>query len=342
MNFSSDTAAPAHPDVLAAMAEANAGPAPSYGNDALTEALRARLREIFETDDLAATVVTSGTGSNALALSLLTPGHGAVLCHEAAHIHEHERGAPEFFTGGAKLQLLEGDHGRIAMPALAAALDHRNPDFVHECPAFALSVSNLTEFGTAYSAEAVAARADAAKADGLSVHLDGARFANALAFTGASPAEMSWRAGVDALSLGFTKNGGVSAEIVILFGETAAKFGELEARRKRAGLMPPKTRFTSAEALAMLKDGLWLTLAARANASARALAEGFAAIDGAEIVHPVEGNLVFARLPQPVIDRLQGEGAAFYPLGGDRVCRFVCSWATTEDEIAALLDAART
>ena len=128
MNFSSDTAAPAHPDVLAAMAEANAGPAPSYGNDALTEALRARLREIFETGDLAATVVTSGTGSNALALSLLTPGHGAVLCHEAAHIHEHERGAPEFFTGGAKLQLLEGDHGRIAMPALEAALDHRNPD----------------------------------------------------------------------------------------------------------------------------------------------------------------------------------------------------------------------
>jgi len=341
MHFSSDTAAPAHPDVLAAMAAANDGPAPSYGADKLSERLRARLKEMFETEALAASIVASGTGSNALALSLLVPGHGAIYCHEAAHIHEHERGAPEFHTGGAKLLLLEGGHGRIGADALAAALDRRDPAFVHESPAFALSLSNLTEFGTAYAPADISRLAAAARADGLAAHVDGARFANALAATGAAPADMTWRAGIDALSLGLTKTGGIGAEIVILFGETAQRFGELEARRKRAGLMPPKARFAAAEALALFEGDLWLRLAGDANARAAALADGLARIDGAEIVYPVEGNLVFARLPEAVIDRLQGAGAAFYPLGGDRVCRFVCAWSTTTADIDALLAAAR-
>lgn len=342
MNFASDTAAPVHPAILDAVAAANQGYAPSYGADPLSERLRAKLKEMFETDDLAASVVVSGTGSNALALSLLCPGHGGILCHEAAHIEEHERGAPEFFTGGAKLQLLPGDHGRIDASALSAALAHRNPAFVHEVPACALSLSNLTEFGTAYAPSDIAARAQSAKADGLAVHMDGARFGNALASTGAGPAEMSWRAGVDILSLGLTKTGGLNAEIVILFGAMKDRFMELEARRKRAGLMPPKARFAAAEALAMFETGLWLELSGAANAAAAKLARKLTQEAGAELVHPVEGNLVFARLPQTVIDTLQGAGAAFYPLGGDRVCRFVCSWATTEEEIGALVQAART
>jgi threonine aldolase len=340
MNFTSDTAAPAHPDVLAALAGANEGNVPSYGNDALSETLRERLRALFETERLAASIVVSGTGSNALALSLLTPGHGAVLCHGLAHIHEHERGAPEFFTGGAKLLLLEGEHGRVSESSLAAALAHRDPGFVHESPAFALSLSNLTECGTVYTPRAIAGLASAARAEGLAVHLDGARFANAVAAGGASPAELTWRAGVDILSFGLTKTGGITAEIVVLFGDYADRFGELEARRKRAGLMPPKARYAAAEALAMLDNDRWLDLARHANAAAARLADGLGNIEGAELVHPVEGNLVFIRLTQALIDRLREAGAGFYALGGDRVCRFVCAWSTTDEDIEALLSAA--
>lgn len=340
MNFASDTTAPAHPDVLAALSRANEGAAPSYGADALSETLRAQLRALFETERLAASIVTSGTGANALALSVLTPGHGAILCHEAAHVHEHERGAPEFYTGGAKLLLLAGDHGRVSEQALAAALAHRNPGFVHESPAFTLSLSNLSEFGTVYRPEAVTARATAVRAEGLAVHMDGARLANAVAATGAAPADLTWRAGVDALSFGLTKTGGINAEIVILFGDTADRFGELEARRKRAGLMPPKARFAAAEALAMLEGDLWLKLARRANDAAGRLSAALAGIDGAELLHPVEGNLVFIRLPLAVIQRLDEAGAGFYRLGPERACRFVCSWATTDDDIDALLNAA--
>lgn len=340
MNFASDTTAPTHPDVLSAMVRANEGTASSYGADALSDALHERLAALFETDRLAASVVVSGTAANALALSVLTPGHGAVLCHEVAHIHEHERGAPEFYSGGAKLLLLAGEHGRVSEDALAKALARRDPAFVHESPAFALSLSNLSECGTLYGPAEIASRAAAARTEGLSVHVDGARFANAVAASGASPADLSWRAGVDVLSFGLTKTGGISAEIVVLFGDAGERFGELEARRKRAGLMPPKARYPAAEALAMLEGGLWLDLAGRANAAAARLSAALADIAGAELVHPVEGNLIFIRLPQRVIDRLGQAGAGFYPLGGDRVCRFVCSWATTDAEIEALLAAA--
>lgn len=339
MNFASDTTAPVHPDVIAAMSRANEGAAPSYGADATSGTLRERLQELFETDRLAASVVVSGTASNALALSVLTPAHGAVLCHEAAHINEHERGAPEFYTGGARLLALSGEHGRVSEESLAAALAHRNPAFVHESPAFVLSLSNLSEYGTIYGPSEVSARAASAKGQGLAVHMDGARFANAIAASGASPADLSWRAGVDVLSLGLTKTGGISAEIVVLFGDCVQRFDELEARRKRAGLMPPKARYSAAEALAMLENGLWLELAGRANAAAGRLADALSGIDGAELVHPVEGNLIFIRLPQRVIDRLGAAGAGFYSLGGERICRFVCSWATTDEEIEALLAA---
>jgi len=341
LNFTSDTTAPAHPDVLAAMTDANTGTAPSYGADEITSKVRTRLQALFETDRLAASIVTSGTGANALALSVLTPAHGAVLCHESSHINEHERGAPEFYTGGAKLLPLTGDHGRIDEQALAASLSRRNPAFVHESPAMVLSLSNLTETGTVYSPEAVATRTRMARQSGLSVHMDGARFANAVVAAEAAPADMSWRAGVDVLSLGLTKTGGINAEVVVLFGDAAARFDELEARRKRAGLMPAKARFAAAEALTLLTDDLWLSLARHANHAAARLSAGLREIPGAELLHPVEGNLVFIRLPRTVIDLLTGAGAGFYALGGDRVCRFVCSWATTDSQIDELLAIAR-
>lgn len=333
MNFRSDTAAPAHPAILEAVLAANEGPASSYGADAWTGQMQEALTAAFGCD-LDVWLVSSGTAANALALSVLCPPHGAVLCHSEAHIERDERGAPEFFTGGAKLCLLPGRHGRIDLDALCARLAANRPDFVHETPAHVLSLSNLTECGAAYTPAGIAERAGLAARAGLGVHLDGARLANALVSTGASPADMTWRAGVDALSFGATKNGAMGCEAVILFGPARERWRDLQARAKRAGHMPPKMRYLAAQMTAYLADGLWLTLARQANASARELAALLTA-SGAELAHPVDGNEVFVRLPEGLADRLAASGAGFYPwLDGS--WRFVCSWATQPSEIAAL------
>ncbi len=335
MNFSSDTAAPAHPAILQALAEANGGPAPSYGADRWTAAAKAALCEVFETD-LDMWLVSSGTAANALALSLICPSHGAIACHEEAHVERDERGAPEFYTGGAKLSLLPGGDARIDLAVLKARLDASRPSFVHETPVCALSLSNLTESGAAYTPAETAERAELAHAHGL-VHLDGARFANAVVSTGASPADLSWRAGVDVMSFGATKNGAVGCEAILLFGD-ARRFGpDLLARAKRAGHMPPKQRFLGAQMAAYLKDGLWLQLAGQANASARALADVLVHAGG-QLAHPVDGNEIFCRLPAGMADRLSAAGATFYEwLDGSH--RFVCSWTTSQREISAVSSA---
>jgi threonine aldolase len=333
MNFSSDTAAPAYPAILQAMLEAAEGPAPSYGADPWTRAARDALAETFETD-LDIWLVPSGTAANALGLSLLCPPHGAILAHQESHIERDERGAPEFFSGGGKLSLLGGAHAKIDLAALKARLAANQPDFVHETPLSALSLSNLTESGAAYTVAEIAECAALAHAAGLFVHLDGARFANALISTGASPAQMSWRAGVDIMSFGATKNGGAGCEAIVLFGRTRERFGELQARAKRSGHMPPKMRFLGAQMAAYLQDDLWLDLARRANASARQLADVFLR-SGGELAHPVDGNEVFCRLPAGAADRLAKAGASFYPwLDGSH--RFVCSWATAKEEVEAV------
>ncbi|MBI1359959.1 MAG: threonine aldolase [Alphaproteobacteria bacterium] len=334
MNFSSDTAAPAHPALLAALNEANAGPAPSYGADRWVEAARRGLEDMFETE-LDVWLVSSGTAANALALGAMCPPTMSILCHAEAHIERDERGAPEFFTGGAKLSLLPGDHAKIDVAALKARLAANNPDFVHETPLRVMSLSNLTENGAAYSAAEISERSAMAKAAGLLVHLDGARFANAVASSGASPAEMSWRAGVDVMSFGATKNGALGCEAILLFGEARSLAEELRARAKRAGHMPPKMRFLGAQMAAYLEGGLWLDLAGRANAAAKRLSELFTSRAGGRIVHPVDGNEVFVELPDAVVAKLKAAGASFYPwLGGS--FRFVCSWATGADEIDAV------
>lgn len=336
MNFSSDTAAPAHPSILQAMVDANTGSASSYGADAWTERAREALCRVLECD-LDIWLVPSGTAANALALATLCPPHGSIICHEEAHIERDERGAPEFFTGGAKLSLLPGLHGRVDLAALGRRLAANRPQFVHETPAHVLSLSNLTECGAAYRPFEIAERAALARKAELAVHLDGARFANALVSTGATPAEMSWRAGVDVMSFGATKNGVLGCEAIILFGSARQRLGDLRARAKRAGHMPPKMRYMAAQMSAYLKDGLWLDLARRANSSAQELSRAIIA-KGGELAHPVDGNEVFIHLPDGMADRLSAAGAGFYPwMDGSH--RFVCSWATSPADIAALASA---
>ncbi|MFW6299481.1 MAG: threonine aldolase family protein [Oceanicaulis sp.] len=339
MNFLSDTTAPAHPDILAALSRANEGFAPSYGADPVSAAVKEALKEIFETD-LEVLFTTSGTASNALALSVLCPGDAAIVCHDEAHIHRDERGAPEFFTGGAKLLPLKGEHAKIPADTLASALAEWPRDFVHTTPPSVLSISQLNESGCAYSLEEIETLAGLAHDAGLLVHMDGARFANALARLNCSPAQMTWKAGVDALCLGATKNGALAAEAVVLFPSVMERFPALQARQKRAGHMLPKMRYVAAQMDAWLKDGLWLDLARRANAAGGKLAAGLDASPGAGLAHPCHGNEVFARLEPALADRLREAGAGFYGWP-DGSARFVASWCTRDHEVDAVLGAAR-
>jgi threonine aldolase len=339
MNFLSDTTAPAHPALIEAIARANEGFAPSYGADAISARVEARLKDLFETD-LKVVFAVSGTAANALALSVLCPSDAMVLCHDEAHIHRDERGAPEFFTGGAKLLPLPGAHGKIDPVALNDALSQWPTDFVHAPPPAVLSLSQLNEAGCAYTLEEITALTDPARAAGLRIHMDGARFASALAGLGCSPAELTWKSGVDVLCLGATKTGALAAEAVILFPSVMDRFARLQARQKRAGHMAPKMRYIAAQLDAWLNNGLWLELASRANRAATRLAEGLTSIAGVSLAHPVDGNEVFARLDPAVAGRLQAAGAGFYAWP-DGSARFVASWCTTDAEISALLDAAR-
>lgn len=335
MDFASDTTAPAHPDVLAKMAQINTGSAASYGADEVTQQLREKLSAALETEDFDFWLCASGTASNALALSVMCSATGAIACHQEAHIERDERGAPEFFTGGAKLRLLTGHGARIDEEALRYALAANAPDFVHETPLETLSLTNLTECGTAYSVETIRHYAALAHAEGLNVHLDGARLANALVSTGASVAEMTWKAGVDVLTLGLTKTGAIGCEIVILFGAMRAQFTALKARAKRSGHMPPKMRFLAAQALALLEGGLWLKLASAANQSATQLANILCARAGVSLAYPTGGNEVFAILPQTLERQVKAGGVKCYPWPGGSY-RFVCNWATPSTDLDAL------
>jgi threonine aldolase len=334
MDFSSDTSAPAHPAVLNALARANAGQAASYGADSETLALEARLKALFETDDIAIWPTASGTAANALALSCICPSTHSILCHHDAHIEQDERGAPEFFSGGAKLATLPGEHGRVPPETLAETLSQIDPGFVHAVPPAVLSLTNLTEWGTAYAPGEIAELARLAHDSGLKVHLDGARLANALVSLDASPAEMTWRAGVDVLTLGLTKTGAMGCEIIILFGPSAADLANLRARAKRSGHMPPKLRYLSAQGNALLEGGLWLDLARHANTVAADLASRLARLDGVELIAPVQGNEVFARLPEDLAHKIAEAGWRFYPWPGGGY-RFVCAWSTQADDIVA-------
>jgi threonine aldolase len=349
MEFRSDNTAGVPDAVLAALADANAGAAPSYGADALTLSVRDRLRKIFEVPEAAVYLVGTGTAANALALACLSPPWGAIYCHPEAHVEEDECGAPEFFTGGAKLVHVGGADGRIDPAALEAAVTATGRTGVHNVQRGALSLTNATEAGTVYDPDATARLAAIARRYGVPVHMDGARFANALVSCGCTPAELTWKAGVDALSLGGTKNGLMGAEAVILFDP--ARAWEFELRRKRGGHLFSKHRYLAAQMVGWLKDDLWLSLARHANAMAARLAAGLAEIPGARLKHPVEANAVFPALPRAAHRRARAAGAQYYlwpfdqSLDGSEeellTARLVCSWSTTEAEIEALLTALR-
>ena len=344
MNFASDNWAGAHPAIMAALARANDGYAPSYGGDALTKRVEEKFSEIFERE-VAVFFVATGGAANALALSQLCPPWGMILCHEESHVQMDECGAPEFFTGGAKLLPIEGFAGKLTPAAVSAALAGFPERPPHGMPARALSLTQATECGTVYSVDDVSAICAASKAAGLKVHMDGARFANAIATLGCNPADLSWKAGVDVLSFGGTKNGCLIAEAVVFFDPAAAD--DFMFRRKRAAQLFSKMRFIAAQFDAYFEDGLWLQMAARANAMAVALSDGLAAIEGCKVWYPAQANEVFVSFPPGVADRLRANGATFYPwvTPGDPAAgtmqRLICSWATTRKDVDMFLAAVR-
>ncbi|WP_448585051.1 threonine aldolase family protein [Thermaurantiacus sp.] len=333
MDFLSDNAAGVHPAVLEAVANA-AGPVPQgYDSDPWSAELDGAFSALFGTPVRAFTVPT-GTAANALALAALVPPWGGILAHAEAHIEVDEAGAVAFYTHGASHILVAGPAGKLDAAGLEAALARRRGD-VHQVQPAALALSNATECGTVYTPDELARLGRWAKARGLALHVDGARFANAVAFLGCAPADLSWRAGVDTLAFGCIKNGGMSAEALLVFDPALA--ATIPVRRKRAGLMAPKGRFAAAQLLALIRGGLWLQNARAANAGAQALA----AAAPARLLHPVEANEVFLRLDAAERAQLRAQGFQFHDweLAGPDAARFVVRWDQAPGTIAALADA---
>ncbi len=338
MFFTSDNASGAAPEIMAAVARANDGFARSYGADDIMARVTAQIRQIFEAPEAAVYLVAVGTAANALALASHCQPWGAVFAHTDAHIAVDECGAPEFYTGGAKLVPVDGAHGKMTPETLAQALGRIGESGVHGVQRGMVSITNVTEAGTVYTAAEVAALTAVAKAHGLPCHMDGARFTNALVTTNTSAADMTWAAGIDVLTFGGTKNGCMGVEAVVTFDP--AKAWEFELRRKRGGHLFSKHRFLSAQMEAYLTDDLWLRLANHANAMGARLARGIKAIPDAHLTHPVQANMLFPEWPQGTHALLEAKAAAYYqmpaPDGRERA-RLVTSWNTTEAEVDALL-----
>ena len=337
-SFASDNVAPVAPEVMAALARVNVGTVHSYGDDPETQRLTTLAREVFETE-LVIYPVATGTAANALALAVLVPPFGAVYCHETAHINTDECGAPEFFTGGAKLLALASPDGKLSAGQLAAPVAHAREMGVHHVLPAAVSISQATEWGTVYQPDELKALTAAAHAHGLHVHMDGARFANAVAHLGCTPAEASWQSGVDLLSFGATKNGALAAEAVIFFKPELAR--DFEMRRKRAGHLWSKLRYLSAQLVACLEQDLWLRHARHANALATRLAQGLAR-HGLTPLQPVEANEVFVAMPARLIAALRAQGFQFYewpapPVAGQPVVRLVTAYDMAAADVDALI-----
>ena len=330
MRFFSDNAAPVCPQVLQALADVNRLDT-AYDGDLWSKSLDGRFSELFGTE-VRALWVPSGTSANALALAALCPPHGGVVCHRDAHVQNDECGAPEFYTHGAKLMIAEGTGAKLTPEGILAVIDLIAND-VHRVQPHAISITNATEYGLVYTPDQVAAIGALARARGLGLHMDGARFANAVAHLGCDPAEVTWKAGVDILSFGFVKNGAMSAEALIFFGKP--DLAELTLyRRKRAGLLLSKGRYLAAQILAMLEDDLWIANARAANAGARLLADAA----GERLVHPVEANEVFLKVTPEEAAGLRALGFDFYDWAPGEV-RLVTSWDQSEDAIRPLAEA---
>ena len=337
-SFASDNVSCACPEVMDAVVAANSGIADSYGQDAHTVKLAATLSDFFETGVTAFPAV-SGTAANALALSALTPSYGKVFCHEMSHINTDECAAPEFFTGGAKLIPISSHDGKITPDNLTSMI--RGKGNVHSAQPATLSITQSCEVGTVYQLDEISAVCATAHEYGLSVHMDGARFANALVALDASPAEMIWELGIDVLTLGGTKNGCLAAEAVVFFKPELVK--SFPYLHKRAGQLLSKMRFVSAQLEAYVSNDVWQRNARHANAMAARLSQGLAAISGIELAFPTQSNEVFARLPRQVIDRLSAEGINVTEGELDETAppRFVTAWDSKVEDVDELIAAIR-
>lgn len=342
MFFASDNSGPVHPEVLKALQDANTGYTMAYGADGLMDEVRDRLRHIFEAPEAAIYLVATGTAANALALATLSQPFQTVFCSEVAHIHEDECNAPEFYTGGAKLTLVPGGD-KLSPDALTRTIAKEEARGVHGPQRGPVSITQVTERGSVYTLSDIEALCDVAKNYGLPVHLDGARFANALVALNCSAADMTWKAGVDAVSFGGTKNGLLGVEAVIFFDP--AHGWEFELRRKRAAHLFSKHRYLSAQMSAYLREDLWLKSARMANENAAYLADGLRQ-KGAGFLHEPQANMLFPQLPRATHKRLFENGAVYHlwgdTLDGDpneRVTsRMVCDWSITRDAIDSFLD----
>lgn len=330
MNFRSDNTASAHPEIIAALTSVNEMPAAPYGADPWSQKLDAAFSAVFERDVRVFTVAT-GTAANAISLASAVPPWGAVLCHREAHIERDECGAPEFYSGGAKLVLIEGPAAKFTAESLEDKIKQSGRD-IHAVKLAAISVSQSTERGAVYRPDEVAVLGEVARRAKLAFHMDGARFANAVVALGCKPADISWRGGVDLLSFGATKNGALGAEAIVCFNPGFAE--EIERRRKRGGHLLSKGRYVAAQLLAYLENGLWLKLAARSNALARKLGDAA----GAHLSAPVETNQVFIKPGVAGLAKLRDAGVDFYDWGpeGSGEGRLVVSWNQNEGDVESM------
>jgi threonine aldolase len=341
--FASDNTAGICPEAFAALSEANQGHMTSYGEDAWTARAKEAVQDVFETD-CEVFFVTSGTVANALSMAALCRNYQSVLCHRSAHLDTDEGGAAEFFTGGSKVITLPGTPGGKLLPdEVEAAMSRPHGVNVHYPRPAAISVTQSTEFGQVYTPADLQALSAAARDHGLALQMDGARFANAVAGLEGrkiQPADLTWRAGVDVLSFGGSKNGMHSTEAVVFFNRALAK--DFICRIKQSGQLAAKQRFAAAQWVGMLRDGVWLRHARHANAMARRLAAGFATLSGCELQFPVEANGVFIKLPQALAAGLAAKEWKFYPFYAENVYRLMCGWDTPASAVDALIADART
>lgn len=346
MFFASDNAGPAHPQVMQALLDVNQGYANPYGVEPLMDVVRDQVRDLFEAPEAAVYLVATGTAANCLALATLTQPWDTVFCTQFAHIHEDECNGPEFYMSGAKLTLV-GQDDKMSAAELRAAIDYEETRGVHGPQRGPVSITQVTERGRVYTLDELRALTETAKAYNLPVHMDGARFANALVTLGCTPAEMTWKLGVDALSFGGTKNGAPGVEAVIFFNPEKA--WEFELRRKRGAHLFSKHRYIAAQMNALLTDDLWLSSARRANANMARLVAGLKTVPGMEFHFEPQANIIFGALPRAAHQRLHAAGAVYYLLEGgldgdpDEALpmRLVCDWSISEELIDQFVALAR-
>ncbi len=345
MHFASDNAGPAHPAIMQALTEANTAFAYAYGDDDLTRKAQARVRDVFEAPDAKVFFVASGTAANAIALASLAKPWETIFAAPTAHIHEDECGAVEFMTGGSKLTLVDGAAGQIDPGALERVIRGLDASDMHSLVPGPISITQATEKGTLYSVDAVTAISEIARRAGVPLHMDGARFANAVAALDVSPADLTWRAGVDALTLGATKNGCLSAEAIVVFDPARAT--EVDRRRMRAGNLISKHRYLAAQFLAWFGDDLWLKLAGQANTAAARLTRGLKQKRDVEFAFEPAANILFVSMPRAVHQQLIAAGANYHIWEtdldngpGDEIltARLVCDWSKSDEDIDQFLE----